>query len=805
MVRVIFFTLCALLIMMGSMRGTMTKGQTYDDCAGVTLNLITAQTLYNNLAAHKDVFQQKSGANLILHEVIFEDLYAQILGDLQEGSPIFDGFVFPPLMMLDFIKCPGCGILDLTDRVRESRELDWADISPYFRSHNSVYDGRVYTITLDGDMHYLYYRKDVLEQLGFQPPKTWDEYEEIAKAAHGKDWNGDGIPDYGSCIARLPGFHTQYFFFQIASAFIQSQGASEGIYFDPTTMKPLIKEPGYERAAAQYLRLLEYGTGLDVDILEVFALMANGSCALAPTWANIGPLAKDTKGLPFSTWDKIGASILPGSREAWSPEKQKWLDCAEPNLCPHAIDGVNHAPFAANGGWSAAVPAKVSSRQECALKFFEFMGSPNISNIDVMAGSGFDPYRSSHFDSNLWISNGFDPVSAELQIQGIKQSQHSPNVVIDLKIGHSTVYINDEFEPVLFKLNSGEYTFAEFADEVFVRWEAVTDLYGRKLQVADYRATIGLPPLAIQVDIPAYVPALIISFASLGIIFVFIFFGFLLFYRENPHFKYGDFDFLSIMLLGALVIFIGLIVFASFPDGGSTDDTCMSTAWLVTLGLVILYISLILKSCRIYFLVIRAETFRKAKLTMAKMMIPFWLIMVPAIVTLIVWNTTTPLVAAQTNFGNDDQYYLFCSCDTVWFAAGLLIGAAVIMMFAVYVAVTTRNLAPGFNESKYLAFSIYNGVVIGIVICVLVFVINDPIATMLIFGLGLVVITLVPILLVFGPKTVAAIKQSPFQPRKHLITPVCPRCKTCCLTCGGGTTGMTGSGTLSSGTMITQG
>ena len=63
-------------------------------------------------------------------------------------------------------------------------------------------NGKTYLIALDGDFQMVYYRTDVLAKLGKQPPKTWDDYLDIAKAAQGKDLNGDGKPDYGSCISK---------------------------------------------------------------------------------------------------------------------------------------------------------------------------------------------------------------------------------------------------------------------------------------------------------------------------------------------------------------------------------------------------------------------------------------------------------------------------------------------------------------------------------------------------------------------------------------------------------------------------
>ena len=47
-----------------------------------------------------------------------------------------------------------------------------------------------------------YYRTDLLKEAGLEPPKTWDDYLAIAEHFNGKDLNGDGKADYGSCIAK---------------------------------------------------------------------------------------------------------------------------------------------------------------------------------------------------------------------------------------------------------------------------------------------------------------------------------------------------------------------------------------------------------------------------------------------------------------------------------------------------------------------------------------------------------------------------------------------------------------------------
>ena len=63
---------------------------------------------------------------------------------------------------------------------------------------------------VDGDRHYLKYRKDVLDnpenQKKFKEktgrdlavPKTWEEYDEVASFFNNWDWAGDGKPHFGS-------------------------------------------------------------------------------------------------------------------------------------------------------------------------------------------------------------------------------------------------------------------------------------------------------------------------------------------------------------------------------------------------------------------------------------------------------------------------------------------------------------------------------------------------------------------------------------------------------------------------------
>ena len=130
----------------------------------------------------------------------FADLFQSILTDQVTDTNSYDAFVFAPQWMVDYISA---GVLeDITDRVNNDADLEWDDVGQFFREFSATFEGSIYAIPLDGDFHMVYYRTDVLEELGMDPPQTWDDYLAIAEAANGVDMNDDGSGDFGSCISK---------------------------------------------------------------------------------------------------------------------------------------------------------------------------------------------------------------------------------------------------------------------------------------------------------------------------------------------------------------------------------------------------------------------------------------------------------------------------------------------------------------------------------------------------------------------------------------------------------------------------
>lgn len=142
------------------------------------------------------------------------------------------------------------------DFVRESSDLNWLDILPAFRDVITTYDGNIYMIPLDGDVHSLFYRIDILNEFGLQVPRTWDEYVDVAKATHGKTYKNTTLN--GSCIGRTVNNVGAYNANLVLASITQTLGTRTGFLFDTEDMTPLTGE-GLAEVMRQFELQAKYG------------------------------------------------------------------------------------------------------------------------------------------------------------------------------------------------------------------------------------------------------------------------------------------------------------------------------------------------------------------------------------------------------------------------------------------------------------------------------------------------------------------------------------------------------------------
>jgi multiple sugar transport system substrate-binding protein len=470
--------------------GLASAGQ-YD---GVTVNIMTrpGKVIAQRLIDRGVEFKAATGAEIRVNEVPFAELFQKILTDWSTGTNSIDVGVFASGWAVELANA---GLLeDLTPYVEKDTKLDLQDIAPYFREYNQKIGGKTVLITIDGDFQMVYYRKDVFDQMGLKPPKTWDEYLENAKAANGKDHNGDGKPDYGSCMFKKRNAQSYFAVMTFAAGFVQTKGTGQGIFFDPETMKPKVNNEAWAEAFRIYKATGEFGPPDELihDIGETRALVLAGRCAQVIDWGDIGPLSIDPEGEKIK--NKMGAVITPGSRRVLDEASGKLVDCT-PEICPHAVDGINHAPFAAFGGWSGAVNAKSDPKvKQAAYDFLSYMNQAAQSNVDVTIGwTGYNPYRNSQLDNTeLWVKAGFSEETAKNYLGAIKDSLNNPNMASDIRIPGAQQYTGVILDRELARFLAGEITVEQALANIESGWEEVTEESGREEQKKLYKLSLGI-------------------------------------------------------------------------------------------------------------------------------------------------------------------------------------------------------------------------------------------------------------------------------------------------------------------------
>ncbi|MEM8857960.1 MAG: ABC transporter substrate-binding protein, partial [Chloroflexota bacterium] len=230
----------------------------------------------------------------------------------------------------------------------------------------------------------------------------------------------------------------------------------------------------------------------NIDVGATRGLWQAGRCALTLDWGDIGPLSIDTVNAVPEVQANTGTVVLPGSTEVMDWDSGELVAC-DADTCPYAIDGVNHAPFGAFGGWSAAIRGS-SEVKDATYAFFAYMNAPEQSNVDVTIGStGFNPYRQSQFlNRQLWVEAGMSPAMATNYLGALEAGLNSPNFMLDLRIPNGQQYQQVILDTVVSQYLAGEFTAEEAAAEIAAQWEEVTDELGRDEQLAAYRKTLGL-------------------------------------------------------------------------------------------------------------------------------------------------------------------------------------------------------------------------------------------------------------------------------------------------------------------------
>jgi ABC-type glycerol-3-phosphate transport system substrate-binding protein len=250
---------------------------------GTTLKvLLNTPHLSNFTNVLAPAWQQLTGGTLEATAVAYTDLTDLIIQDVQSGTGEYDVFDYLYYGLGALVE--GGALVDLTAWIAGQKDIDASDFLPSIHDAYTLYQGRRYALPYDGDQHLVYYNKSLLDTYGLQPPKTWDEYDAIAKTIT----EGSDGSHYGAILQGQPDPLV------LGCAFINRLVGYGGNLVDPAGNPTLTSDAAV--AAAQHLvdiapYALPTPTQVGLDLGS--SAFLSGQAALVENWTGLGLRAAD--------------------------------------------------------------------------------------------------------------------------------------------------------------------------------------------------------------------------------------------------------------------------------------------------------------------------------------------------------------------------------------------------------------------------------------------------------------------------------------------------------------------------------
>lgn len=363
-------------------------------------------------------------------------------------------------------------------------ELAFGDLFEAAKSAEVSWGGKHYAISFGSPVLTLFYRQDLLKRLDESPPRTWQEYQELAARLADRTALGDQAPPadaawYGAIeplgkpwaavmlLARAAPYakHPDYF----------------STLFDISTLEARIDGPPFVRALEELASLSRLGPAeqLGFSPADSLASMLRGECGLAIGWPGTGEPAAGATALD------VGCAPLPGATQVYNDSLQRWEDRPE--------DAVVRVPLLAISGRMGVV-AKSSQQPVAAAALLAWLASPKWSGQTSGHSSATTMFRPSQQDAAvLWARDQLDAPTAARFADAVATTLTEPNQLLALRLPGRERYLAALDEQVR-RCLAGDVTAEQALAETAQAWEAITDELGRDAQRAAYRGSLGLTP-----------------------------------------------------------------------------------------------------------------------------------------------------------------------------------------------------------------------------------------------------------------------------------------------------------------------
>ena len=380
------------------------------------------------------------------------------------------------------------GVLATQQRIEPLGEDDltgdtiaWNDIFPLLRLREAAWGEQVYAVPLGSPQLVCFCRADMLAQFGREPPRTWQEYQElkdlfsdrstfVEMISHDAPWH--------AVLEPLAAGWAGLTLLARAAAYAKHPDHYSAL-FNMEDMEPLIDGPPFVRALEE---LVAACAGEEppprYDVTAVRAAFWRGECALALTWPTAAA-AETGEGI------EVTAVPLPSSRDVFNPGQKAWeqRESAQPS----------HVPLIAFAGRLASIAADTPQRP-LALRLLNEIAGRQWGGILSPRSPATTLFRQSHISSPAqWVEAGFSITAATAYAELVSVTCTQTDGLPALRIPGRRQYLAVLDEAVWSTLYEGVAVEVALR-RAAARWREITRELASDRQRQAYQRSLGVLP-----------------------------------------------------------------------------------------------------------------------------------------------------------------------------------------------------------------------------------------------------------------------------------------------------------------------
>ena len=327
------------------------------------LTVMIAQPHVGGAEIAARTFKEKTGVNVNINidAVPMGNMYQQVALDQQSGANRYDVYQ-NWYCTIGALAANGLAV-DVTDLIeRDKAEVQPDDFIQNVYDAYSLYEARRYALPYDADNHALYYNKELLERLGADVPKTWDDLNTLAAHATA-ELSSEGIHGHSLMGMPVPLLNVSTFANRVANF---------GANFLDAEGRPALNTPEMLAVAENYTAMAPHAspTPPEIGYAEGLALFLGGRVVTKEGWMDLA---------------------LNAAQDTDSAVKDRWGVGPLPTTSGNPAD----SRAALNAGFGVCLSPQ-SEKQELAWEFMKWISGPEMClTMSATNGTGIDPFRTS--------------------------------------------------------------------------------------------------------------------------------------------------------------------------------------------------------------------------------------------------------------------------------------------------------------------------------------------------------------------------------------------------------------------------